>query len=81
MTNKTSGLPSALKIIGISTIVVTVIVTLVIIISAISNEAEALGMLVGAGTLIVGVFLGLMEIAAAELLSIQQAEVSPKSAE
>jgi len=81
MTNKPSGLAVALKIVGISTIVLTAIVTIVIIISAISNEAEALGMLIGAGTLAIGVFFGLMEIAASELLTAKQSEAIKKMSE
>ncbi len=81
MTNKPTALSSALKITGISTIVVTVIITLVIIISSISNEAEALGMLIGTGTMIVGVFFGLMELAASELLNQHSAEVMKNSVE
>lgn len=78
MTNKSSGLAVALKIVGISTIVLTAIVTIVIIISAISNEAESLGMLIGAGTLVIGVFFGLMEITASELLAAKHSEVVKK---
>jgi hypothetical protein len=81
MSNKPTTLSSALKITGISTIVMTVIITLVIIISSISNEAEALGMLIGAGTMIVGVFFGLMELTASELLNAKPSEVMNKSIE
>mgnify|MGYP006924838600 CR=1 FL=1 len=81
MSNKSTALSSALKITGISTIVMTVIITLVIIISSISNEAEALGMLIGAGTMIIGVFFGLMELAASELLNAKPSEVMNKSIE
>ena len=81
MSNKPTTLSSALKITGISTIVITVIITLVIIISSISNEAEALGMLIGAGTMIIGVFFGLIELTASELLNSDSTEAMKKSVE
>jgi hypothetical protein len=74
MSNNSSSLSSALKIVGISTLVLTVIVTIVIIISGISSDSEALGMLIGAGTLVVGVFFGLIELVASELLIARQSD-------
>ena len=74
MSNNSSSLSTALKIVGFSTVVLTVIVTIVIIISGISNDSEALGMLIGAGTLVVGVFFGLIELVASELLIARQSD-------
>jgi hypothetical protein len=81
MTNKTSSLSSTLKITGIITLSLTAIITIVVIISAISNSSEALGMLIGAGIIVVGVFMGMIELAASEMLSVKTNEVQSKSNE
>ena len=79
MPTKTSSLSKSLNITGIITLALTAIITMVIIISAISNSSEALGMLIGAGTIVVGVFMGMMELAAAELLNKSFPEITPVS--
>lgn len=81
MSNKSSSLSSALKITGISTLLLTAIITIVVIISAISNSSEALGMLIGAGVIVVGVFMGMIELAASELLNFKPNEVQIKANE
>ena len=81
MSNKSSSLSSALKITGISTLLLTAIITIVVIISAISNSSEALGMLIGAGVIVVGVFMGMIELAASELLNVKPNEVQIKANE
>ena len=81
MSNKSSALSSALKITGISTLLLTAIITIVVIISAISNSSEALGMLIGAGIIVVGVFMGMIELAASELLNVKPNEVQGKANE
>jgi cytochrome c biogenesis protein CcdA len=81
MSNKSSALSSALKITGISTLLLTAIITIVVIISAISNSSEALGMLIGAGIIVVGVFMGMIELAASELLNVKPNELQSKANE
>lgn len=79
MSNKISSLSSALKITGIITLSLTAIITIVVIISSISNSSEALGMLISAGIILVGVFMGMMELAASEILNIYSHEKTKSS--
>ena len=57
-----------LKILGLVSIVLSVITSIVIIVSAITNESAALGLLVGAGILIAGTFVGAVEIALGSII-------------
>ena len=61
-----------LKVFGLISIVISVVIAVVVVVSAITNESAALGLLVGAGILILGVFVGLVEMglgASIDLLS------------
>lgn len=59
-----------LKILGLASIVLSFIVSIVIIVSAITNESAALGLLVGAGILLAGTFVGAVEIALGSIIEI-----------
>ncbi len=59
-----------LKILGLASIVLSVIVSIVIIVSAITNESAELGLLVGSGLLLVGAFIGAVEIALGSIIDI-----------
>lgn len=64
-----------LKVLGLSSIVISVVVSIVIVVSGVTNESAALGLLVGAGILMSGTFFGLVEISLGsiiELLEVQR---------
>ncbi len=59
-----------LKILGLASIILSVILAIVIIVSAITNESAELGLLVGSGLLLVGIFIGAVEIALGSIIEI-----------
>lgn len=70
-----AGLIKNLKILGLVSIVLSIIVSIVIIVSAITNESAALGLLVGAGILLVGAFVGAVEIALSSIIEINSKKI------
>jgi hypothetical protein len=63
-----------LKIFGLISIVISFVIAVVVFVSAITNESAALGLIVGAGILIFGLFVGLVEMglgASIDLLSVR----------